>query len=209
MMSSSATFKIVLSNIVVAALVATYMSSADQQHGDFKGLRKLQVSIPAFDGNAALGSIAASVNTIGGTNTGATLPGAFVLQTGVQVEGVLSQVKAAPGSFIPGNLGDGGAASGSLNSDAANFLLPSFLGATSASNGALSSIGKSRGVFSNLGSDNGAISAVGSAAAGFIPAALGSGAVAGTLPVQSVVINGDLINSIGSNAASILPQSTP
>jgi hypothetical protein len=182
MMSSSATFKIVLSNIVVASLVATYMSSADQ-HGDFKGLRKLQVSIPAFDSNAALGSIAASVNAIGTP---------IQIQTGAQVQEVLGQLKAAQSSFIPGNIGDGGAAS--LNSNAANLLLPNLMAAQSGVNSALFSVGASNSFFLNPGSDNGAIGAVGSSASIFIPASLGSGAVAG---------------SIGNNAASILAQSTP
>jgi hypothetical protein len=183
MMSSSATFKIVLSNIVVASLVAIYMSSADQQHGDFKGLRKLQVSIPAFDSNAALGSIAASVNAIGTP---------IQIQTGAQVQEVLGQLKAAQSSFIPGNIGDGGAAS--LNSNAANLLLPNLMAAQSGVNSALFSVGASNSFFLNPGSDNGAIGAVGSSASIFIPASLGSGAVAG---------------SIGNNAASILAQSTP
>jgi hypothetical protein len=123
-MSSSVIFKVILSNIVLAALVATYMMSSGEQHGGTGSLRsesrKLQRQFlgqgPSNAANTAINNILSSNQFIGqGPGTaGANAAIGNILSTN-QIIGqapgtaganaALNQINTFQGGIIPQNFG--------------------------------------------------------------------------------------------------------
>jgi uncharacterized surface protein with fasciclin (FAS1) repeats len=101
-MSSSLTFKMVLSSIVLAALVATYMSSAGEQHdgtgSSKRESRKLQFTLPGFGSNFA------SNQFVGGQRP-ATNENAAILASNSQAAFLASNQFLGQGEFVNPNPG--------------------------------------------------------------------------------------------------------
>jgi hypothetical protein len=144
MTASSVTLKIILSNMVVTALVATYFSSGNQATNEtvgLKGTRKLQVpQFPIVDFNPSgadsVATVAAAFASINQFNPKTNLPGAFNLDIKSQVEGVLSAVNESgsgtTAALLPQQIAAANSAVGAVG--AGKFIIPKNLGSGSISN---------------------------------------------------------------------------